>query len=171
MKLRPLYLVCATAILLPRGGFTAQIFEGLPDPLLQYDPSVRSTAMAGASGAVFWGANPNDWANPALLGTTQGIRYEDALEQYPGLIAFGIPDGPRFIARREVLGYRGIGVALAGQPFERMGGARWGFPGEDGETVRSWSAGVSATKVVEAAASLLHRRAPTIARHLDLAFG
>jgi hypothetical protein len=171
MKLRPLFLVCTTAILLPHGGFTAQIFEGLQDPLLQHDPSVRSAAMAGASGAVFWGADPNDWANPALLGTTEGIRYQDALEQYPGLVAFAIPNGPRFIARREMLGYGGLGVALAGQPFEGIGGSRWDFQGEDLETLRSWSAGVSAARVVETAASLLHRRAPTIARHLDLAFG
>jgi hypothetical protein len=41
------------------------------------DPSMRSQAMGGASGAVFWGRGPNDWANPALLGLAEGITYED----------------------------------------------------------------------------------------------
>ena len=42
---------------------------------LDIDASIRSAGMGGACNAVFWGADPNDWANPALLGYHSGLRY------------------------------------------------------------------------------------------------
>ena len=172
---RPLLLLACGMVLVARSLSAAQIFEGLADPALQYDPSVRSTGMAGASGAVFWVTDPNHWANPALLGTVQGIQYQDALEQFPTLFVGNSSFDARFVSRQAVLGGGGLGVALAGAPFEGMGsswqGAVNGAGWEELSTIRSWSAGVSAAKVLETSAWLLHRSPPRILRHLDLAFG
>jgi len=44
---------------------------------LFFDPSVRSAALGGAGGSLWWGGDPNDWANPALLPFHRGIRYSD----------------------------------------------------------------------------------------------
>jgi len=62
----------------------AQIFESYNSnpPGLEIDPSTRSAGMAGAASAVYWGTDPNYWANPALLGYASGIRYEEATADY-----------------------------------------------------------------------------------------
>lgn len=43
---------------------------------LDYDTSVRSSGMGGASAAVPWGADGNAWANPALLGYHRGSLHQ-----------------------------------------------------------------------------------------------
>src|SRR5438445_9022278 len=58
------FLSCAAA------PCSAQFF-----PSNLFDPSVISAGMGGASAAVAWSAEPNYWANPALLGYYQGIRW------------------------------------------------------------------------------------------------
>ena len=133
---------------------------------------MRSTAMGGASGAVFWG-DPNYWANPALLGYTEGFRYDDALvdwgtftvmdENGVVLTSFDI----RETSRRVSIGHGGIGIALAGQPFDTPEGTRMDFEVLS-EDVRSWSAGISLAMLAE---TVLHERTPGLARHFDLAFG
>ena len=169
----------------------SQIFDDLPEPpiaVLRLDPSVRSTAMGGATGAVFWGVDPNDWANPALLGLARGVRHQDARQEFPTLSV----DGTDLVfdlgatARREVLGYGGLGVALSGRPFENPGGIRLdegtltGYSADPGvpppvyrlyDQVRSWGVGVSLAGVAGTIAALRQRPAPGFARHADLAFG
>ena len=39
------------------------------------DPSIGLAGMGRAGVAVFWDQDPEDWANPALLGSLRGIRY------------------------------------------------------------------------------------------------
>ena len=39
------------------------------------DPSIQTAAMGGASVAVFWLDEPNEWGNPATLGSVHGVRY------------------------------------------------------------------------------------------------
>jgi hypothetical protein len=177
MKFRPLFLFigCMAAMLLPGSVPAAQIFEDitLPSIAVEMDPSMRSTAMGGASGAVFWGSDPNYWANPALLGYTEGLRYDDALVDMGTLT---VTDETGFVllsfdiqgtARRIAIGHGGIGIALAGQPFDTPEGTRWEF-GTLIDQVRSWSVGISLAGVAE---SVLHERTPALARHFDLAFG
>jgi len=55
MKSRPLLLLgCLAVILVPRSTPAAQIFEdpSIPSPVLEFDPSMRSTGMGGGTGAV-----------------------------------------------------------------------------------------------------------------------
>jgi hypothetical protein len=174
-------------IALPRSARSAIIFEAFPDPILDYDPSVRSASMAGASGAVYWGDAPNYWANPALLGYAQGIRYEDGLESLP---TASVGDGfqtmlieSRATARREVLGYGGLGFAFAGRPFDGPGGIRfeskvtttapWSPTTTDEffDEMWSWSVGISASGLARSYAALTHQNAPRFTQYLDLALG
>ena len=64
-------------------------------PVLDIDPSLRSVGMGGASTAVFWGNNPNHWANPALLGSVTGVRFEASdVSLLPEALPGGTP--PKF---------------------------------------------------------------------------
>ena len=181
MVARRLYisLLSAWALAVLPQGIQAAILPPTPIPILDYDPSVRSTAMGGAAGAVFWGADPNHWANPALLGFVEGIAYEDALEQLPDFVISGLGEDIiiriRTTARRATIGHGGLGVALTGRPFDGPGGVRREYGlGPDFQSydqVRSWSLGISAAKLVETFANYRHGRAPSITRYLDAAFG
>jgi hypothetical protein len=169
---RPLLLLVCAALLTPWSAHAAQIFEDVgtfPTPLLEFDPSMRSTAMGGASGAVFWGQDPNYWSNPGLLGYYEGVHYDDALVDLGTFMIAGPGFTDEFqireISRRVTLGYGGLGVSLAGRPFDGSGGLSIDF-GSLRDEARSWSAGISLAKVAEA----LHR-APALAQHFDLAFG
>src|SRR5438093_2242589 len=84
---------------------------------MDFDLSIRSAGMAGASNAVFWGGPLNHWANPAVLGYTHGIQYEYGKTQLvPGLAT------DVFIRSQAVkLGWGGIGRVAQGQP-EGVGG-------------------------------------------------
>ncbi len=101
----------------PGAAHAADIFENVratSAPVLDIDPSVRSVAMGGATTAVFWGDGVNHWANPALLGTVSGVRFDASdvsllPEVFPGF---------KFRTRRLTVGYGGLGVALAGEPFD-----------------------------------------------------
>jgi len=170
VRLAAAVLACAYGIATAVPAGSAQIFEkvGTFGPS-GWDPSARSQAMGGASGAVFWGADPNHWANPALLGLAQGIRYEDADES----LLFDT----HVIARREVLGYGGLGAALEGRPFPGLGGLEVKLPLLEQllpgsyDRIRSWGIGASLSRLAGATAALRHREAPAFTRYADLAFG
>ena len=51
----------------------AQVTDVLPSQI--FDPSIEAAGMGGASIAAFWEENPNDHANPALMGFHSGLRY------------------------------------------------------------------------------------------------
>ena len=172
-------VVCAAVAATVRAR-AANIFGTIDSaPVLSIDPSARFGAMGGASGAVFWGTDPNHWANPALLGLAEGIRYEDGDTR----LAFGV----RFLASREVIGYGGLGVALAGRPFTGLGGLRLKLEqvgdsdvyqpdpgvtsGGSSTEIHSWGAGVSLSRLAATIATLRHVEAPAFTRYADLAFG
>src|SRR5437016_1649618 len=50
--------------------------------VLDLDPSIRAAGAGGASNAVFWGGDPDIWANPALLGYARGLRYDQGRTQW-----------------------------------------------------------------------------------------
>ncbi|HEY6867414.1 MAG TPA: hypothetical protein VI792_09160, partial [Candidatus Eisenbacteria bacterium] len=152
-----------------RAGTSAQIFETVTAAqVLAIDPSIRSAGMGGASAAVFWGVDPNHWANPALLGTASGIRYEE-----------GVTDDElgRFLTQRTTLGYGGIGFASAGQPFDAIGGTDLDFQNilgtglNSSHHVRSWAAGASLGGLSASLARMRGREAWAFTRHVDLALG
>jgi hypothetical protein len=86
---------------------------------LFFDPSVRSLGMAGASGPVFWGGDPNDWANPALLGYHRGIRFRYSKMQ----LLPGFTSDLFFSSTRITAGGWGVGFSFAGIP-DHLAGAR-----------------------------------------------
>jgi len=144
-----------------------------PATILRLDPSVRSQAMGGASGAVFWG-DLDGWSNPAVLGFARGLRYEQETTD--------LPLGLEYEARRAELGWGGVGLALAGRPFGGMGGLRLGgdFTVDAGgppvviqveEEVKSWAVGASLSQLVTSIAELRGSQPPTFTRFGDLALG
>ena len=83
---------------------------------MDIDISARSAALGGASTALPWG-DLNHWANPALLGYVDGIRYAHGRTQLvPGLAANVI-----FTTDYVQVGAGGIGVLFSGKPFDKGG--------------------------------------------------
>jgi hypothetical protein len=151
------------------------IFEGIGTfdaaSVLRFDPSARSRALGGASGAVFWG-DLDGWTNPAVLGLASGLGYEDERTSL----------GLEYRARRTVLGWGGLGVALAGRPFAGMGGLRvsdrvtidvLGSPSVISldQQVKSWSVGASLSELATSIARMRGDEAPTFTRLADIALG
>ena len=85
-----------------------------------FDPSIQTAGMGSASVAVFWLDEPNEWGNPAALGSVRGIRY-----------AYGKTDLTPFVldfddlqSKRLLVGALGVGVSLGGKGLELLGGTR-----------------------------------------------
>jgi hypothetical protein len=146
------------------------------------DPSIRSAGMAGASNAVYWGRDPNDWANPALLGYASGARYEwGRTRLVPSLPGGNIP----FTTRRMVLGANGLGLASAGKPVIGDNGLKLDTgelqgtdingnpigPVDTFEKITSWGAGGSFSTLLESLSEIAGAKPPLATRYVDLAFG
>lgn len=172
----PRISVCIVMAGLAAGGplaapaLAASIFpEPIAATVLDFDPSTRSIGMGGASTAVFW-ANPNPWANPALIATTQGLRFEHEDADL---------DIVHLHASRLVLGYGGLGFATSGRPihvgqlsldgptFDLGGGGTFSAF----EHVRSWSIGASLAGLWSAWAHHAGHDGPRLARVADVAVG
>ena len=148
---------------------------------LDIDPSVISAGMGGASSAVAWGAEPNYWANPALLGYYDGLRWQWSNTR---LIPELAPD-VRFTTKRATLAYWGIGIETAGSPISGMGGLRLSYGESQGtdpsgnptgtfaafENVEAVGIGVSLANLAGSLLALRGKELPEVARHFDIAFG
>jgi hypothetical protein len=148
---------------------------------LDLDPSPISSGMGAASTGVFWTAEPNYWANPALLGYYRGLRWQYGRTQ----LVPGLANDVFFTTRRVTVGLPGIAVALAGKPFEEVGGLDLDYGANQGtdengnpvisngshEEIDSWSAGVSAAKLIDGVAALFGATLPPIGRYFDVAAG
>ncbi|MGH7490139.1 MAG: hypothetical protein ACREMY_31710, partial [bacterium] len=82
------------------------------------DPSIRASGMGRAGVAVFWGDDPNGWVNPALYAYHDGIRYIRGKTQLVPDLATGV----FFTSDEFTLGYGGLGLSIAGKPFDWLGG-------------------------------------------------
>ena len=71
-----------------------------------FDPSIEGAGMGGASMAAFWQENPDDWANPALMGFHNGLRYGYGQTQL-------FADDVQYTTHRFLIGAWGVGVAMA----------------------------------------------------------
>ena len=152
-------------------ALAASIFPAEPivAPVLLVDPSTRSIGMGGASTAVFW-ANPNPWANPALIATTQGLRFEHDDADF---------DLVHLHASRFVLGGGGIGFATSGRPIRALGQLSLDGPTVDigsetlslREQVRSWSIAGSLAGLWSTWARHGGHDGPRLASVVDVAFG
>lgn len=83
---------------------------------LRFDPSVRDTGLGGAGAAVFWGRDPSDWANPALLGYHDGLLFHVGDTQ----LVPDLADDVYFRTRRFTLGFWGLGFAAGGNPVGQI---------------------------------------------------
>jgi hypothetical protein len=113
---------------------------------MDIDTSIRSSGMAGASTAVFFGDDPNSWANPALLGYASGVRYQRGRTQ----LVPGLATDVFFNSEHVRVGGGGAGLVVSGRPFLEGVEVDYGPDVFSGfETVESWGFGVSALRVVE----------------------
>ena len=147
---------------------------------LDIDASIRSAGMGGACNAVFWGADPNDWANPALLGYHSGLRYSwGKTRLVPGLA----PD-VFFKTQRITVGSSGVGIGVPGnlngygstlldygllQGLDPQGNPAVGPRAF--ERIRSWGIGVSLARLAGAAFERAGRSPPRFLRYADFAAG
>lgn len=144
----------------------------------QLDPSVISAGMGGASSAVSWSAEPNYWANPALLGYYDGLRWQWGRTR---LVPDLAPD-VHFTTNRVTLGYWGIGVESAGSP---VGSLRLDYGSSSGtdpsgnptgtfsayENVDALGIGVSLSTLASSLLALSGGELPEVAKHFDVALG
>jgi len=91
-----------------------------------FDPSIEGAGMGGASMAAFWQENPDDWANPALMGFHHGLRYGYGQTQL-------FADDVQYTTHRFLAGAWGVGVAMAGKPWDSVGHLRLSY-GESNAT-------------------------------------
>lgn len=145
------------------------------------DPSIASSGMGKAGAVAFWRDDPNDWENPALLGSSRGVRYVYGRTQ----LIPDLADDVYFTSKRLILGGAGIGVSVAGKPFDSFGTMRMDY-GEsiatdiDGnvigtyhsyEEIRQLGIGLNVVEAVEHALRFLGTKAPDLSRHVDLSVG
>jgi hypothetical protein len=145
------------------------------------DTSVRASGMGRASSAVFWGGDPDSWANPALLGYAEGIRFESGKTQL-------IPDLAEDVtlkSRRLTLGAYGLGIVLSGKPIDGLGSTRLSYGesqatgpgGEDLGTYESYEEidaigfGLSLARATETVWRAVGHDPPPLARYGDVALG
>jgi len=147
---------------------TAAHAQGAAVSLL-YDPSIRAAGMGGAGSAVFWGGDANVWANPALLGYAQGLRFERGRTQ----LVPGLATDVWFDTERHTIGGGGLGVAMTGKP-DGIGRTLLDYGG-DGyhgyEHAASWSVGASAAGLASTLWRWRGAEPPAFTRYADLAFG
>jgi hypothetical protein len=146
---------------------------------MDFDLSIPSAGMGGASNAVFW-SDIDHWGNPALLGYAHGVRYVHTRTQLvPGLPAriFLMSDVVR-------IGGGGIGLVSSGKPFG-SGGVLLDYGLSQGtdpsgnptstfrsfESVKSIGVGISALRLLESGYALAGHEAPGWSRYGDLSAG
>ncbi len=136
---------------------------------MDFDVSVRSIGMGGASNALFWGDEMNHWGNPALTGFVRGIRYEYGRAQ---LIPASTPNTV-FQSQVAKVGLHGVGVVMSGTPFPSGVEVIYGdVLGPTGfEEIESWGFGVSAARLLAAATGGLGIVSPTLGQRVDVGFG
>jgi len=149
--------------------------------VLALDPSARSSAMGHAGTAVFWGAFPEFFWNPALLAHHRGVRYEwSSTRLLPEFV-----DDFHVRGNRLTLGGWGLGATLSGQPISGAGGTYLHYPeltlrdqtGEPigtfqpFEEVDTWGVGISAIELAENLLSGGRKDAHPISRFGDVSWG
>jgi hypothetical protein len=172
---------------MPHAGCTRRLLPLLPVILLAFavppavaqgtgrsmdiDGSAISSAMGGASAAAFWSAEPNYWANPALLGYYHGVRYQHAHSQ----LVPGIASDVTLNSSRVTLAACGLGLALGGTKLDYGTSMMVDEGGNPAGTFGSWEkygvtgVGLSLSELFRAVAPGTPLAAAT--RHFDLAGG
>ncbi|HLQ66516.1 MAG TPA: hypothetical protein VK123_04695 [Candidatus Limnocylindrales bacterium] len=174
----PILLVLLLTLIQPSTA-TAQSESGAQSTFI--DPSIAASGMGKAAIAVFWSDEPDDWANPSLLGYHRGVRYSYGRTQL-------VPDLANdvfFTTNRFTIGVGGIGVSLAGKPVEGLGGLRLDYGVSEAtdvngnvvgefssfEDTRQIGVGINVFQALESLLAATGGNAPDISRHVDLSLG
>lgn len=163
-------LILAVPLVLPAFLAPSAAAQGTAR-VMDIDGSAISSAMGGASAAVFWSAEPNYWANPALLGYHQGVRYQYARSQ----LVPGLATDVFLTSDRVTLGAYGAGLEVGrtrldygvSEIVDESGNALGEF--ESYEEVGAITVGLSASGLVRSIAP--GSSVAALARNLDLAVG
>ncbi len=145
------------------------------------DPSVRSSGMGRAAVAVFWGDDPEDWANPSLLSQRRGVHFEWGRTR---LVPDLAPD-VHFTSTRLTAGAYGVGISIVGKPWVDVGEDYLDYGKSvatdvDGnivgtftsyEEIRSIGFGVSLTTLFENLARATGGDPPRLSRAVDVSVG
>jgi hypothetical protein len=86
----------------------------------QFDPSIPSAGMAGATIAAFWLDTPSVWINPALAGFQRGIRYRYGST----VLQSGFLEDVTLRSHQIFVGGYGVGFEISGKPIESLGEVR-----------------------------------------------
>src|SRR6185369_10840997 len=146
---------------------------------MYFDISARSAALGNASTALPWG-DLDHWANPALLGYVDGIRYAHQRTQLvPGLA----PD-VFFTTDYMQVGAGGLGVVFSGKPLDR-GGVHLDYGQSEGidesgnptglfdayERVKAWGVGGSALRLIDNLFAATAHHMLRLSRYADVSAG
>jgi len=146
---------------------------------MDFDISARSAALGNASTALPWG-DLDHWANPALLGYVDGIRYAHQRTQLvPGLA----PD-VFFTTDYMQVGGGGLGVVFSGKPLDR-GGVHLDYGQSEGidesgnptglfdayERVKAWGVGGSALRLIDNLFAATGHHMLRLSRYADVSAG
>jgi hypothetical protein len=145
------------------------------------DPSIAASGMGKAAVAVFWSDDPDDWANPSLLGYHRGVRYSYGRTQ----LVPDLAEDVFFTTNRFTVGVGGIGVSLAGKPVKGLGGLRLDYGVSEAtdvngnvvgefssfEDIRQIGVGINVFQALESFLGANGGNAPDISRHVDLSLG
>jgi hypothetical protein len=144
------------------------------------DPSIRAAGMGGASAAVFWGGDPNYWANAALLGSIDGLRFEWGRTPLTPDLATDV----QFNSARFTIGAYGVGIFTAGRPAG-IGGLKLDY-GESQtvdqngnptgtfdsfEHINAWGFGINVGELLRNAIRAGGADPPPFDRFADIAWG
>ena len=140
---------------------------------LDITPSAATAGRGGAGTAVFWSADLDDWANPALLGYMQGLDYRWSRTRLVPDLASDV----YFRTDRLALGGGGIGLNLASTTVDygviALSDNSGTFVGtfRPTETADPIGAGLSLSRLIGSLSALRGGAPPMISRYGDFAVG
>ncbi len=142
---------------------------------LSFDPSIRSAGMGNATTSVFWGTDPNYWANPALLGYHTGLRYEWSSTQ----LFFSLADDVTFKSNRLTLGAWGAALAVSLNPYRLSYGISDAIDlngnhigtFESFEDIDTWGAAINVVEFGESVLNQFGAELPPLSRYGDVSVG
>lgn len=156
--------------------------QGLVDAQSTFiDPSVGAAGMGRAGVSVFWGDHPNGWANPALLGYHDGVRFVYGRTQ----LVPDLSDHVFFTTKEIMIGGGGLGLRMSGKPIEALGSLRLDYGRSvatdvDGnviavfdsyEEIHDLAIGINLLEAVETIQRLRGGEPSRLSRKVDLSIG
>ncbi len=156
--------------------------QGLSDAKSTFmDPSVGAAGMGRAGVSVFWGDHPNGWANPALLGYHDGVRFVYGRTQ----LVPDLSDHVFFTTKEIMIGGGGLGLRMSGKPIEALGSLRLDYGRSvatdvDGnviavfdsyEEIHDLAIGINLLEAVETIQRLRGGEPSRLSRKVDLSIG